>query len=187
MIFTQRRLDPGVPLHYRDFENSPRFHRVYLDEIPEDVANRSLELGIVQLIGVKQEVAPERAKQLIARAKQEVTDATAQKKILELVETVIVYKFPDLSSQEIAAMLGLSELKQTRVYQEALKEGRREGKQEEALAFVIRLLARRFGAIAPDLQAQIQQLSSSQLEELGEALLDFSTTQDLVTWLVTHQ
>lgn len=84
-------------------------------------------------------------------------------------------------------MLGLSELKQTRVYQEALKEGRREGKQEEALAFVIRLLARRFGAIAPDLQAQIQQLSSSQLEELGEALLDFSTTQDLVTWLVTHQ
>jgi predicted transposase/invertase (TIGR01784 family) len=134
MIFTQRRLDPGLPLHYRDFENSPRFHRVYLDEIPEDVANRSLELGIVQLIGVKQEVAPERAKQLIARAKQEVTDATAQKKILELVETVIVYKFPDLSSQEIAAMLGLSELKQTRVYQEALKEGRREGKQEEALA-----------------------------------------------------
>ncbi len=88
-------------------------------------------------------------------------------------------------------MLGLSELKQTRVYQEALKEGRREGKQEgkqeEALAFVIRLLARRFGAIAPELQAQIQQLSSSQLEELGEALLDFSTTQDLVTWLVTHQ
>ena len=41
-----------------------------------------------------------------------------------------MYKFPNLSRQEVEQMLGLSELKQTRVYQEALAEGRQEGRQE---------------------------------------------------------
>ncbi len=52
-------------------------------------------------------------------------------------QTVLVYKFPNLTTQDIQAMLGLSELKQTRVYQEALQEG-------EAV-IVVRLLTRRLG------------------------------------------
>lgn len=92
-------------------------------------------------------------------------------------------------------MLGLSELKQTRVYQEALEEGlqqgrnegRQEGRQEGELAVVWRLLTRRLGTVEPELQSRIQELSSAQLEELAEALLDFSTKADLVAWLPTHQ
>jgi predicted transposase/invertase (TIGR01784 family) len=41
-----------------------------------------------------------------------------------------LYKFPNLSREELEAMLGLSELRETRVYQEALEEGRQEGKLE---------------------------------------------------------
>jgi predicted transposase YdaD len=41
-----------------------------------------------------------------------------------LIETIVVYKFPQLSRKEIERMLGLSDLKQTRVYQAALQEGR---------------------------------------------------------------
>jgi predicted transposase/invertase (TIGR01784 family) len=44
--------------------------------------------------------------------------------------TVFVYKFPELKREAIEAMLGLSELRQTKVYQEALEEGRMEGKLE---------------------------------------------------------
>ncbi len=98
-------------------------------------------------------------------------------------ETVIVYKFPELNRQEIEQMLGLSELKQTRVYQQALAEGRQEGRQEGELAVVLRLLTRRLGQVEPQWQSQMQQLSSTQLEALADALLDFSTTDDLVAWL----
>jgi len=182
LIFTQRRLEPGLPPQYQDFANSSRLRRIYLDELPE-VADSSLELGVLQLIGVKAKAAPERARQLIERTKQELTDAAAQRKILELVETVIVYKFPELNRQEIEQMLGLSELKQTRVYQEALAEGRQEGE----LAVVLRRLTRRLGQIEPQWQSQMQQLSSTQLEALADALLDFSTTADLVAWLQAHQ
>ncbi|MBW4675220.1 MAG: DUF4351 domain-containing protein [Desmonostoc geniculatum HA4340-LM1] len=46
---------------------------------------------------------------------------------------------------------------------------------------------RGLGTVPSQLQAQIQQLSTSEVEALGEALLDFSTTQDLAAWLQAHQ
>jgi predicted transposase YdaD len=90
-----------------------------------------------------------------------------------------------LNRQEIAAMFGLSELKQTRVYQEALEEGKQEGKKQEGVALILRLLNRRVGEISPEIQARIEALSLKQLEALAEALLDFSGMEDLVSWLET--
>lgn len=66
------------------------------------------------------------------------------------------------------------------------QQGKQQGKQEEALGYTTRLLARRIGSVAPELQAQIQELSLTQLEDLGKALLDFSNAADLITWLQTH-
>ncbi|MBD2538609.1 DUF4351 domain-containing protein [Coleofasciculus sp. FACHB-SPT36] len=66
-----------------------------------------------------------------------------------------------------------------------MEEGIEQGKQQEALSLVMRLLPRRIGAVAPELQQRIQQLSQTQLEDLAEALLDFSSAADLEDWL--HQ
>jgi predicted transposase YdaD len=63
------------------------------------------------------------------------------------------------------------------------QEGRQEGKLEGERSLILRLLIRRIGDVSLDLQAQIQSLSLSQLESLGEALLDFSQPSDLVDWL----
>ena len=70
------------------------------------------------------------ARQLITKARQDLPDATLQQQIIEVIETVVLYKFPNLSREELETMLGLSELKQTRVYQEARQEGLEEGRQE---------------------------------------------------------
>ncbi|MDJ0677966.1 MAG: DUF2887 domain-containing protein [Calothrix sp. MO_167.B42] len=85
---------------------------------------------MLKLIGMKAELAAESARELIARTREELADANAQRKFIELIETVFVYKFPDLSREEIEAMFGLNELKQTKVYQEAKAEGVEEGRQE---------------------------------------------------------
>ena len=95
---------------------------------------------MLQVIGLKKDIAPIKARQLIQRARQEATDVLPEGKILELIETIFVYKFSDKSRQEIEEMLGLNELKQTKVYQEALEEGRQEGRQEGKLAAVPLLL-----------------------------------------------
>ena len=60
------------------------------------------------------------------QARQDLEDDVTKREIIELIETVVLYKFPRLSRQEIEEMLGLSELKQTKVYQEAKEEGKLE-------------------------------------------------------------
>lgn len=138
VIFTEKRFDPGLPPHYAEYENSPRVQRIYLNKLPPELGDRSSGLGILQLIGTTQKQAPAKGRALIERTQQELTDAIVQRNFIELVETIFVYKFPKLSSQEIGKMLGLSELKQTRVYQEAQEE-----KQDEMLRMTVPLLIER--------------------------------------------
>ena len=64
-----------------------------------------------------------------------------------------------------------------------MEEGLQQGKQEQALTLIMRLLPRRIGKIDPELQERIRQLSLTQLEDLAEALLDFSDVIDLAAWL----
>jgi predicted transposase/invertase (TIGR01784 family) len=54
--------------------------------------------------------------------------------LLELIETIVIYKFPRLSYEEIKTMLNLEEIKQTRVYQDAKEEGKAEGIKQGRLA-----------------------------------------------------
>ena len=56
-------------------------------------------------------------------------------------------------------------------------------KQEGEQRLIIRLLNRRVGEIDSLLIQKIQELSVEKLEELGEALLDFTSVTDLETWL----
>ena len=102
---------------------------------------------------------------------QQLTDATIKRDLINLIETIIVYKLPKKSREEIEAMLGLSELKQTRVYQEALEEGKQEGKQEgeaKGKAETTRLFALKLLRIGMSLQqiAEVTELSLQQIQAL---------------------
>jgi predicted transposase YdaD len=72
-------------------------------------------------------------------------------------------------------MFTISDLKQTRVYQDARQEG-------EQLV-ILRQLNRRFGNLSDRLTQSIQSLTIPQIEELAEQLLDFTAISDLETWL----
>ncbi|BAY42532.1 hypothetical protein SAMD00079811_01090 [Scytonema sp. HK-05] len=72
------------------------------------------------------------------------------------------------------------------IYQDILQKGEQRGKKQEALALILRQLPRRIGSVSPQLQEQIRSLSVPQLEDLGEALLDFSSETDLINWLATQ-
>jgi predicted transposase YdaD len=65
----------------------------------------------------------------------------------------MVYKFPELSREAIEAMFSISELKQTRVYQEAFQEGEQVGKQAGESRLVLRLLSRRIGELSPEVRS----------------------------------
>lgn len=67
--------------------------------------------------------------------------------------------------------------------QEGLERGREQGREQGEQRLILRLLNRRFGEIELSLIEQIQKLSLTKLEALGDAFLDFSTVADLATWL----
>ena len=106
--------------------------------------------------------------------------------LVDLVETLLVYRLPKLSREEIRAMLNLVDvdLKQTRFYQEVFAEVSR---QEESTSLILRLLRRRFGALDAAQVARIQRLPLEQAEALAEALLDFQTPADLAVWLAEQE
>jgi predicted transposase YdaD len=67
--------------------------------------------------------------------------------------------------------------------QQGLEQGLQRGRQEEGRSLILRQLTRRIGTIAPTLESKILTLSIVELETLGEALLDFSSSADLDNWL----
>lgn len=75
------------------------------------------------MIVEREDKAGELAKTLIDQVQEELPDTLSQRKVIEFIETIIFYKFPSLSRQEIEAMLNLNLIKDTKVYQEAVEEG----------------------------------------------------------------
>ena len=69
---------------------------------------------------------------------------------------------------------------------EGRQEGRKEGRQLGETELVLRLLARRLGAIPVRQQRTIRKLPATGVEALGEALLDFHSKTDLILWLKSH-
>jgi predicted transposase YdaD len=120
------------------------------------------------------------------------TQTTFQQR-LNLIETILVNKFPYLGTQEILRMLDLktADITQSRFYQEVVEVGRQEGLQaglKEGLRageadLILRQLTRKYGTLAPEVNQQIKTLTIAELGDLGEALLDFVEISDLETWL----
>ena len=120
------------------------------------------------------------------------TQTTFQQR-LNLIETILVNKFPYLGTQEILRMLDLktTDITQSRFYQEVVAVGREEGLQaglQEGLRvgeadLILRQLTRKYGTLTPEVNQQIKSLTIAELGDLGEALLDFVEMSDLETWL----
>ncbi|KAF3884871.1 MULTISPECIES: DUF4351 domain-containing protein [Scytonema] len=91
-------------------------------------------------------------------------------------------KFEQLSRTEVESMLGIT-LQETRVYREIKEEGREEGREEATVNLVVRLLNKRFGEISEELRQRISNLPLPVVENLSEALLEFTSVADLQAWL----
>ncbi|WP_208344790.1 DUF4351 domain-containing protein, partial [Aetokthonos hydrillicola] len=63
------------------------------------------------------------------------------------------------------------------------ERGQAKGQYEHAKALVLRLLQKRLGELPQQVTAHIESLTLEQLDTLGEALLDFTSTADLRNWL----
>ena len=197
VIYPSRTIEQNQIYPYRALLRSEQVQRVYLDELGA-IEQLPLGVALMALTTVDEATAPEVARELLTRSRREPLSEAVSRTIMDMVTTIIVYKFTNLSRQEVEAMLGLN-LQETRVYREAKAEGEQIGEQrgieqgekigeqrgieQGERSLILRQLTRKVGDIPQELRSQVEQLSLTQLESLGEALLDFSTRQDLIAWL----
>jgi hypothetical protein len=77
-------------------------------------------------------------------------------------------------------------LEHSRFYQELVEKLKAEGEHKALLRTVSRQLGRRLALPGPEALAKMETLSLEALEQLTEDLLEFTSSQDLDTWLASH-
>ncbi len=169
-IYPSRSLEQSNREIVAEILASGRITPIYLDEL-ERQEELPMGIGLMVLTMLEGDRATAEARRLIGQAQ-------GSRDIINLVSTIVLYKFNTLSRDEVDLMLGI-ELQQTRVYRDAIAEGEVKGEQ----ALILRLLNRQVGNVSIEVEAQVRALPLLCLEELGEALLDFSEMSDLLAWL----
>jgi len=139
VIYAQRSLEPAIIKGYEVLFAQNLIQIIYLDEIAQTEQN-SIGLGIIDLVVGKEETAVEKVKSLTETTRRTIPDLSLQIDVIELIERIIIYKFPDYSSKELEAMFGLAEWKQTQFYKDVVQEGEAKGKAELTRKFVANLL-----------------------------------------------
>jgi predicted transposase/invertase (TIGR01784 family) len=192
LIFGSRNLEPDNIYLHRSLLQGEQLKRIYLDELDTD---QSYPIGIqlMQLTILSEAEALPTALTLVDQAKATSTSYLSQRDILDLITTIMVYKYKNYSRKELETMLGL-DLEEPRAiremkeegFRQGLEEGRQEGRQEGERSLALRQLTRKFGVLQDPIVSTINTLSLEQLDSLGEALLDFTTLSDLETWLANH-
>ena len=130
VVFPTRAAEPPLGAAFSALEPAGLLRRLYLEDLLRlhDPASLSIGARLLRLVVVAAADLPAEARDLADTARTE-SDPFP---LFDLIETILVYKLPNLSRDEIKAMLHLSDtdLKQTRFYREVFAEGRDEGRDE---------------------------------------------------------
>ncbi|UUO13759.1 DUF4351 domain-containing protein [Dolichospermum heterosporum] len=191
LILRDRNQGLGWEVPYTELLEK-RVTQLYLSDL-QDQQELTPNLMLLQLVVTEKDKSAVIGRKLLQEA-----DTTGEfQRRLSLIETILANKFPELTKEIIMNMLDLEivDITQSRFYQEIIVEGLQEGRQkglQEGLQkglqegeanLVIRQLRRRLGELPESQCSQIKSFPVSQLESLGEALLDFQGIDDLDDWL----
>ncbi|MBE9129273.1 DUF4351 domain-containing protein [Coleofasciculus sp. LEGE 07092] len=164
IVFTDTYQDRSTSHHYRVV-------RLWEQDSSPFLANP----GLLPLATLTQTDSPQGLLAQVAERTATIPDREQRQTIAGCAEILAGLRFEkDLIRQFFREDI----MRESVIYQDILQQGRR----QEALSLVIRLLNRRLGEVNPEPIERVRALSIEQLEELGIALLDFSNMADLMAW-----
>jgi predicted transposase/invertase (TIGR01784 family) len=125
VIWGERSLDLPLPCYYQDFYQQGKLTIIHLDEL-EYNQSQGIGLGIINLVVANQTEAKQQVNNLYEVVNQQQLSKTKEKEILELIDKMLVYKFPNYTREELEKMFNLTDFKKTRFYQDTITEGKLE-------------------------------------------------------------
>jgi len=190
------RLKTVISLKIADFEmfeNQPEFMSRFVFQEKEqqfECPDTAIELVFIEL--------PKFSKELVA------LETTADQWIYFLKNTSDLETVPEtlsavpeiqkafrIATEDNFTQEELKELQKQELWiqdqQIAIEIAREQVTKTAQLSLILRQLVRRLGTIQPETENSIRQLSVEELENLGEAVLDFKHPSDLTVWLQANE
>jgi predicted transposase/invertase (TIGR01784 family) len=169
IIYASRKIEQISSKMPPELFESGRITRIYLDELgPIDQLSAGPALMVLTTIEGDNAVA--QAKRMLERS----MESAERGAIIDMVVTIMAYKFKELNQDEVNKMLGI-ELKDVRAFRETFEDGERN--------IVLRQLSKKFGDLSVLDRERVEALDADRLQELADALLNFAAPSDLVGWL----
>jgi predicted transposase/invertase (TIGR01784 family) len=186
------RLKTVISLKIADFEmfeNQPEFMSRFVFQEKEQqfqCPDTAIELVFLELPKFSKELAAleTTADQWIYFLKNTSTLETVPETMSAVPEIQKAFK---IAREDNFTQEELKELQKQELWiqdqQIAIEIAREQVTKTAQLSLILRQLVRRLGTIQPETENSIRQLSVQELENLGEAVLDFNHPSDLIVWL----
>ena len=175
VIYLRRSTLPLV--RQNDYQQGKTYHQFEVIRLWEQPYQPLLQApGLLPFAILAQAEEQENLLRQIAQKIEQISDSREQS---NLAASTAILAGLVLNKDIIQQLLRKDIMKESVIYQEIKEEGRQEGEAN----LVLRLLNRRIGGISAELSAKLSSLSLENLENLGEALLDFQSVEDLEQWL----
>jgi predicted transposase/invertase (TIGR01784 family) len=186
------RLKTVISLKIADFEmfeNQPEFMSRFVFQEKEqqfECPDTAIELVFLELPKFSKELAEleTTADQWIYFIKNTSTLETVPETLSAVPEIQKAFR---IAREDNFTQEELKELQKQELWiqdqQIAIEIAREQVTKTAQLSLILRQLVRRLGTIQPETENSIRQLSVEELENLGEAVLDFNHPSDLTAWL----
>ena len=186
------RLKTVISLKIADFEmfeNQPEFMSRFVFQEKEqqfECPDTAIELVFIELPKFSKELAAleTTADQWIYFLKNTSTLETVPETLSAVPEIRKAFK---IAREDNFTQEELKELEKQELWiqdqQIAIEIAREQVTKTAQLSLILRQLVRRLGTIQPETENSIRQLSVQELENLGEAVVDFNHPSDLTVWL----
>jgi predicted transposase/invertase (TIGR01784 family) len=186
------RLKTVISLKIADFEmfeNQPEFMSRFVFQEKEqqfECPDTAIELVFLELPKFSKELAAleTTADQWIYFLKNTSTLETVPETLSAVPEIQKAFR---IAREDNFTQEELKELQKQELWiqdqQIAIEIAREQVTKTAQLSLILRQLVRRLGTIQPETENSIRQLSVQELENLGEAVLDFNHPSDLTVWL----
>ncbi|MFQ3679420.1 MAG: Rpn family recombination-promoting nuclease/putative transposase, partial [Pseudanabaenaceae cyanobacterium] len=127
IIYPSRAIEQRQCHPYRSLLASEQVHRVYLEELG-NLEELSVWVAVLVLTTLRESETPAAARYLWTRVQREVA-APTDRVIMEMITTIVSYRFEQWGRAEVEAMLNIT-FEETRLYRELREEAHAKGLAE---------------------------------------------------------
>jgi predicted transposase/invertase (TIGR01784 family) len=139
-IFPTRKEEPKHLGPYEDLLNSKRVKRIYLAELAA-IKDPPIGLGVLQMLFAGRRELQELAPHLVEQASEEIADSDLQIKVVELMERMLLSRFPEYDREEMLMKFKLHDIRESKIWKEAHTLGREDERRERVHALAAKGMA----------------------------------------------